>query len=318
MISAFLVIGGLALLLAGGELLVRGVVGLAGRLRLPPMLVGGVVAGFGTSTPELVVSVDATLSGAPDIAMGNVLGSNIANILLILGLAAALSTIARPDGAMRDGAVTLAASVLLAGLCTLGEVTAWQGAAMLALLVAIVTWQYWRDRRSTRMALANGLPEPAHEIVPARPWVIAAVLAAAFPALIVGANLLVDGATSLARGVGLSEAVIGLTVVAVGTSLPELATSTVAAARGHAAVAYGNVVGSNLFNALGIVGAASLAGPLSVAPIMAKVDAPIMIGATVLMLGFVGWGRGIGRPAGLLFLALFIGYTIARIALEAS
>jgi len=169
------------------------------------------------------------------------------------------------------------------------------------------------------MAVAERLPEPAHAAVPARPWTIALALLLAFPMLILGADLFVDGAVRTARLIGLTEAVIGLTVVAVGTSLPELATSTVAAARGHGAIAYGNVAGSNLFNALAVLGVAAMAGPLTIPPVMAMVDGPVMVAATVLMLVLVlRRPEGIGRVGGAVLLGLFVAYTAGRIAIGAA
>lgn len=319
MTTALLLIGGLVLLLVGGEALVRGAVGAAGRMRLSPLLVGTVIAGFGTSTPEMVVSVDATLVGTPAIAAGNVIGSNIANILLILGLAAVIRPVARPDHGLADGLVLLAVTVGLAGLCVIGTIPAWAGVAMIGLMAVIVAAHYRRDRRMTRIAVADRLPEPAHGVVPAKTWTVVLALALAFPALIVGADLLVEGALRAATTFGLSEAVIGLTIVAIGTSLPELATTTVAAYRGHGAVAYGNIAGSNLFNALAIMGAASIAGPLTIPRMMAWVDGPVMVAATALMLVLIlARPSGIGRGGGVLLLGLFVAYLVGRVALGAA
>jgi cation:H+ antiporter len=298
-----LLLAGLVLLFFGGEFLVRGAVSLANRLGLSPLVIGLTVVGFGTSAPELLVSVDAALRGSPDIAVGNVVGSNIANVLLILGLSALVWPIAAGQaGLRRDMGVMVAATVLLLGLAQTGVITRLSGMAMVVLLAIylfIVTRagrkeEFDGEETATRMA----------------GWKEAAAIIGGLAALMLGADLLVGAATNIARSFGVSEAVIGLTIVAVGTSLPELATSLVAALRRHSDVAIGNVVGSNIFNILGILGVASIVTPLPVAQRIAEFDVPLALGVALLLAGIAIALRSIGRIAGGAFLAAYLLYVI--------
>ncbi len=291
---------GLVGLFLGGETLVRGSLGLAQRLGLSPMLIGLTVVGFGTSMPELLVSVDAALRGAPAIAIGNVVGSNIANILLIVGVAAVVWPI-RPDGPppRRDLLAMLAAAVVLLPVFAWGMVTRPMGAALMAGL-ALYLWAAFRDPDGKVAAVVGFVPPP----------VTGALLRVGFGlvALVVGARLLVDGSISLARAAGLSEAFIGVSIVAVGTSLPELATSLVAALRRQSAIAIGNVVGSNIFNVLGILGATALIAPVPVAERFLGFDWPVMLVASLVLAGLVAFRPAIGRPAGVLLLLAYAAY----------
>jgi cation:H+ antiporter len=313
--TALILIGGLVLLLIGGEALVRGSVAIAERLGLSPLFVGMVVAGFGTSMPELVVGVQATMEGKPAIAAGNVIGSNIANILLILGLAAVISPIGRPPRLFKpDGFILLAvtAGIVLIGLQ--GRIPAWQGGVMVLLLGGFILFQYLRDKRDAASKVVEEVPLPLPEELPRRPLVALLLLAAGFGGLIGGADLFVEGAVRVARGLGVSEGLIGLTIVAVGTSLPELAATTVAALRRHTDLAYGNILGSNLFNILGILGISSIAGPLVVPPVMVWLDGPVMIAATLAMLMFLATGARLVRWEGAVMVAAFAIYVGGRYA----
>jgi cation:H+ antiporter len=296
--EGLLVLAGLAALFAGGEALVRGAVGLAARLRVPPLVIGLTVVGFGTSAPELVVSIGAALRGVPDIALGNVVGSNIANILLILGLCALLRPLSTGTGDLRrETAVMMAAALALVPLFLLGRLDRGAGALLLAALAAYLGW-------TIRTARAGG--EQLRADTPAGPallWVGAGLVA-----LVLGARWLVDGAVGLARGLGLSEAFIGLSIVAVGTSLPELATGVVAALRRQADLAIGNVVGSNIFNVLGILGATALVAPIPVAPRFATFDLPVMLAATAAAVLVIRRAPVIGRAAGVAALAAYAAY----------
>ncbi|MFZ5961689.1 calcium/sodium antiporter [Thalassococcus sp. BH17M4-6] len=289
---------GLPALLGGGELLVSGAVALALRLGLSPMVIGLTLVGFGTSTPELLTSLRAASQGAPDIALGNVVGSNIANILLILGLAALIRPMAVADraGFRRDGGWMLAAGLACALLVLLPVIGRGAGLGLLAGLAAFL----W-------LTLRRATPDaPADVAGPPRPlWQAALAFTAGLGLTLLGAVLLVDGATGLARDFGVSEAVIGLTLVAVGTSLPELVTSVLAARRGHGDVALGNILGSNLFNVLGILGATALAVPLPVADSIARVDVWVMLAASLALLVLGAARARIGRLPGL---ALLISY----------
>ena len=248
----FLIIAGFALLLFGGEAVVRGSVALAQRLGVSPLIVGLTIVGFGTSLPEMVVSVNAALVGSPGLAVGNVVGSNIANILLILGVAAIIAPIAvHPDAVRRDmiGMATVTLIYVVLGMT--GQIVLWQGVLMLVALAAYIGFTVWHDNK-TNDAVAELHRDEAAEmgVIPLRTVSIAGIIVTGLFAVVVGAEWLVTGATSLATAFGVPDEVIGLTIVAFGTSLPELATSIVAAYRGHADVCVGNVLGSNLFNLL--------------------------------------------------------------------
>jgi len=303
--SPLLLVGaGLALLFFGGDLLVRGAMALAARLGVPATLIGLTVVGFGTSMPELVVSVDAALRGTPDIALGNVVGSNTANVLLIVGLAALVWPIRTAGLSLgRDLLAMLAASAALLPLFWIGTVTRGAGAALVAALALYLA-------QSIRAARAEPDAEPLRTVsLPKSGLLTLAGLAM----LIVGARALVSGAVEIARDLGVSEAFIGLTVVAVGTSLPELATSLVAALRRQSAIALGNVVGSNLFNVLGILGVTALIAPVPVATRFLTIDLPVMAGAG-LALALLMQRPSIGRGTGIMLLAAYAAYVVFAVS----
>ncbi|MDH3235558.1 MAG: calcium/sodium antiporter [Alphaproteobacteria bacterium] len=317
--TALLLVGGLALLLIGGEALVRGSVAIAERYRLSPLLVGMVIAGFGTSMPELVVSVRATVGGTPAIAAGNVIGSNISNILLILAVAALIRPIGRPPRLfMPDGLILMAVTVAVVLLGLQGRIPGWQGGIMVVLLAGFIVFQYLRDRRANTelLAVSGQPPVPLPAELPRRLSISILLILAGLGGLIAGGDWFVDGAVRLARGLGVSEGLIGLTIVAVGTSLPELATSALASIRGQSELAYGNVLGSNMFNLLGILGCAAIAGPLEVPRLMVYADGPVMIGATALMLFFLASGTRLVRWEGGAMLACYALYIALRAALS--
>ena len=295
-------LGGLIGLFAGGEALVRGAVGIARRLAIPPLLIGLTVVGFGTSMPELLVSVDAALRGVPDLAVGNIVGSNIGNVLLIVGLAALVWPI-RVTGATlgRDTAVMMAATLALVPVFWMAEVGRPAGALLLAALAGYLVWAY---RHPGAVAVEDAAPVPPL-------WRSGLWVALGLVALMVGARFLVDGAVNLARGHGISEAFIGLTVVAVGTSLPELATSLIAALRRQSEIAIGNIVGSNIFNLLGILGATALIAPIPVAGRFLSFDLPVLIAASGVLTGLLLLRPGIGRGAGLGLLVAYGAYVWA-------
>ncbi|WP_093038836.1 calcium/sodium antiporter [Roseovarius azorensis] len=290
-------LAGLFGLFFGGEALVRGSVGIARRMAISPLLIGLTVVGFGTSTPELLVSVDAAWRGVPDIALGNIVGSNIANILLIIGLSALVWPI-RVMGATlrRDTTVMMAAALALVPIFAMGQMNRLSGVILLAGLMTYLIWAY----RQSGDAIPDdaGLPAPASVLVSGL-WVIGGLIA-----LMVGARLLVDGAVSIARSYGISEAFIGLTIVAVGTSLPELATSVIAAFRRQSEIAIGNIVGSNIFNVLCILGVTALIAPIPVASRFLTFDLPVMIAVSLVLTGLllarpvIGRGTGAGMLAG--------------------
>ncbi|MCY1125247.1 calcium/sodium antiporter [Frigidibacter sp. RF13] len=292
---------GLVLLFVGGEFLVRGAVGLAHRFRIPPMVIGLTIVGFGTSTPELLVSLQAALGGVPDVAIGNVIGSNIANILLILGLSAVIAPVAAAFAPIRrDLAVMVGSTVLLWLIMLGGVISHLEGGLMLAALAAYLL-----------ISLSSGAhppEEPAHEV--ASPWLATFAVIGGLAALMLGARFLVDSASEMARAVGVSEAVIGLTIVAIGTSLPELATSLIAALRGNSAIALGNVLGSNIFNILGILGLTAAIHPVPVDARFPAFDLPIALAAALAMVALSYLHDRVGRGAGAAFLAAYLGYTL--------
>ena len=298
-----ILLGGLVGLLFGGEALVRGSVGIARRLAIAPLLIGLTVVGFGTSTPELLVSVDAALRGVPDIAIGNIVGSNIANILLIVGLSALVWPIRVLGGTLRrDTGVMMAAALVLIPVFWLGAIGRLSGAVLVAGLIAYLVWAYLRPGAGK----AEDDPSP---MVPL--WQSALWVAVGLVALMLGARLLVDGAVSIARGYGVSEAFIGLTIVAVGTSLPELATSLIAALRRQSEIAIGNIVGSNIFNVFGILGVTAVIAPIPVAPRFLTFDLPVMIAVSLVLTGLLLTRQVIGRGVGVALLAGYAAYVWA-------
>ncbi|MEO8244265.1 MAG: calcium/sodium antiporter [bacterium] len=300
----FIVMGLIGLFL-GGEALVRGSVNVARRLSISPLIIGLTVVGFGTSTPELLVSVQAALQGAPDIAVGNVIGSCVANLLLILGVTSLVTPI-RIVGATlrRDTAVMVAAGLVLVPLFAIGEIGRWAGGVLVAGLAFYLIWAVLTpgDHRPEE----DGQSDPQMPVLTALLWI-----GFGFAALLFGAQFLVEGSVAIARDFGVSEAFIGLTIVAVGTSLPELATSLVAAFRRQTAIAIGNVVGSNIFNILGILGVTAIVRPIPVAPRFLTFDLPVLIVASLVVTGLILRQPQIGRVTGGLLLIGYVVYVIA-------
>lgn len=295
------VAAGLLSLFFGGEALVRGSVGIAHRMAISPLLIGLTVVGFGTSTPELLVSVEAAWRGVPDIAIGNIVGSNIANMLLIVGLTCLVWPI-RVSGTTlrRDTAVMAAAAITLVPIFATGEIGRISGFMLVIALAGYLTWAYLQPGETDIEEIE--MQSPASTLVSGL-WVAAGLVALMF-----GARFLVDGSVSIARGFGVSEAFIGLTIVAVGTSLPELATSVIAAFRRQSEIAIGNIVGSNIFNVLGILGVTALIKPVPVADRFLAFDLPIMIAASLVLTGLLLTRQVIGRVIGLVVLATYVLY----------
>ena len=304
---------GLVLLLGSGEFLVRGAVGVARALGVSPLFIGLTLVGFGTSAPELVASLIAASRGAPGIAVGNVVGSNSANVLLILGVTAMISAVPVSRQAFHRDAVALAAASLVALLVALvGRLDAWGGIVMIGTLVAYITVTYRAEKKShSAEAVIHEGESALHTPRPAGIWMPLLVAAASLGGVILGARLLVDSAIVIARDFGIDETVIGLTVVAVGTSLPELAVSVIAAFRGQGALAVGNIVGSNIYNILFILGMTALVRPIPVPPQIARVDIWVMLLVTSALLVYMVRGRTMGRGIGALFLASYAVYVWA-------
>lgn len=317
-------VGGLILLMLGGELLVRGAVQVATRFGVSPLVIGLTLVGFGTSTPELVTSVQAALSGSPGIAYGNIVGSNIANILLILGVAAIITPIAVSSTALkRDSSIMVLVTVVFAIVATLVPMGLLAGLVFVAALAVYIFAAFWQERGLAAGALDDGHGAAfdkslaLQEADPAlkatgeigKSAFLSIVIAVAGLALVVlGGNFLVNGAVGLARSFSISETVIGLTIVALGTSMPELVTSVMAALRKQTEVAFGNVVGSNIYNILGIGGFTALIAPTDVPREIVRFDNPIMIGASLVLVAFVFTGRRISRREGAILAAGYAAY----------
>ncbi len=311
-----LVIAGLVILLVAGDFLVKGAVSLSLRVGIPPLIVGFTIVGFGTSAPELLISIQSALAGSPGIALGNVVGSNIANILLVLGVPALLFTMdTRRVDSRRTYLQMIVASLIFVGICYAGPLYIWQGLVLLMLLAAMLFDAYLCTRRHQKgVNIDNVTSEELSELEDADPnmpiWQMAGYVLAGLIGLPFGADILVEGAQRIAADFGVSEEVIGLTIVAIGTSLPELATTVVAGYRKQADVAMGNVIGSNMFNLLAIMGIASFFGPLPIADQFFTIDFWVMLGASVILALFVFFPLKLGRIWGLVFLTAYGGYLI--------
>lgn len=316
--TVLMLLGGLVALLIGGELLVRGAVRVAEKAGVTPLIVGLVIVGFGTSTPELMTSVQAAAAGSPAIAWGNIVGSNIVNILAILALAALIKPIVLSGGnLLRDTGVCVAASLLLLALAFNGWHGVLIGAAMLGGLIFYVVRCYRDERLETAPTNHTAAYDRQQALEMADPqlhnrqngwWWPVLLLLAGLALLMFGARLLVSGAIDLARVAGLSETVIGLTIVAIGTSLPELVTSVVAARRGQAEIAFGNVVGSNIYNILGIGGVTMMVSPAAIPETLFPLDLGVMAAAALVVLAIGLTWRRFGRLTGGLLLVAYAGY----------
>lgn len=322
---------GLVILLFAGDSLVRGAVNLSLRVGIPALIVSLTVVAFGTSAPELLISIKAVLDGVPGLALGNVVGSNTANVLLVLGVPALMTGLATKGcDTRRDYIFMLAATVLFLALGVGGVYGFNQGLGLLAglaFMLTAATRTALAHRRRVKADLAaqhaakgeavdpdilDAEADEEEDLEGADPdmpgWKIALFLVLGLIGLPLGADLLVNAATSIARDLGVSETVIGLTLVAVGTSLPELATTVMAALRRQADVALGNVIGSNMFNLLAIIGVAAIVGPIPVDPSFFKFDFLVMTAASLLLIPFVFRGWDIGRLWGAAFVALYFVY----------
>ncbi|WP_296717808.1 calcium/sodium antiporter [Erythrobacter sp.] len=311
--AILLVAGGLVLLALGGELLVRGAVGMASRLGISPLLAGLTIVGFGTSMPELATSIQAALGGSPGIALGNVVGSNIANSLLILGISAIIMPIAvNPASFKRDSIAMAVATLLATGAVMLGIIGVLPGIVLVAALAGYVWWAYKSESASHDAEAHRHEAEAEDRPVPpdTGPVVLGGMIIAGLAAAIFGAGLLVDGATVLASAAGVSESVIGLTVVAIGTSLPELIACVIAVIRKHGDVALGNVVGSNIYNICGILGLTAIIQPIEVPAEIARFDIWVLVAVTALLIVQLRSGWRLSRLEGALLVVLYAGYTV--------
>ena len=310
MTLTLLFLAGLGLLLLGAELLVRGASRLALSLGLAPIIVGLTVVSIGTSAPELAISIGGALSGTPDLAMGNIIGSNIANVLLILGLVALVAPlVVHRQLVWLDVPIMIAASALCFGMAFDGRIARWEGAVLLVGAIAYVVFLIILARRHPEQVTDD--PALGHDTATQRVPRLLMLMAAGLAMLVGVAQLLVNAATGIAAAFGLSDLVIGLTVVAVGTSLPEIATSILSAIRGQRDLAVGNIVGSNIFNLLLVLGATALVArdgvPVSASAL--RFDLPVMTAVAVACLPIFFTGHRIARWEGALFLGYYIAYT---------
>ena len=310
MMDWLFVMVGLVLLLLAGDALVKGAVNMSLRLGVPALIVSLTIVAFGTSAPELLISVQAILDGVPGIALGNVVGSNTANVLLVLGVPALLATMHTSECETRKTYLQmLAATGLFILLCFQGIITWWSGLILLAALAAMLGYAMVEVKRHRRAN--NGADDEVEGADPDLTWFkIITFLILGLIGLPLGANLLVDGASNIARHYGITETVIGLTLVAVGTSLPELATTVMATLRRQADVALGNVIGSNMFNLLAIIGIASLVGPIPVDQQFLTFDLWVMLGASLLLIPFVFLRQDITHGWGILLSCAYAAYLV--------
>lgn len=305
MIDTLMIIAGLILLFVGGEFLVKGSVSLARNLGLSKVLVSSVIIGFGTSMPEMTVSVGAALKGSSDISLGNVVGSNIANILLIAGVAALICPILVEDKKIRrDISMMLFATVILCALGLYGVIGLVSGLLMFSFLLAFIFYCYQQDRSSKAVEVTSENEEIILPLSKSSVYSLSGLVL-----LIGGAYMLVEGGISLARNFGLSEAVIGLTIVAVGTSLPELATSMIASLKKQGDVVIGNILGSNFFNILAILGITSMIKPVIIIEQIMNFDLWVMLGVAIFLSIFLWVPFKINRIIGSFMVLLYVSYT---------
>ena len=311
MITEFAFAGlGLLILLLAGDVLVKGAVNLSLRLGIPALIVSLTVVAFGTSAPELLISIKAILDGVPGLALGNVVGSNTANILLVLGVPALISGLTAASDTRKTFVVMIGGTLIFIALAFLGPITWWHG----LILLAVLAWVLFDTARQAQAHRQSAEDDGAPDIEEADPdmpwWKIGLFLGLGLIGLPLGADILVDSSVAIAVNFGVSDTVIGLTLVAIGTSLPELATTVMAALRRHADVALGNVLGSNMFNLLGIIGVAALVGPIPVDPAILRFDIWVMLAASLILIPFVFLRWRMGRRVGVAFSALYIAYLL--------
>ncbi len=310
-LTIVLFVVGLGLLTIGADVLVKGAATLAGSFGIAPLIIGLTVVAFGTSAPELAVSINSALQGQPDIALGNVVGSNICNVLLILGLSAIAAPLVVQRQLVRvDVPVMIGASLILAALALDGNLGYWDGLLLSLGLLAYVGLLLNLSRKNKAVADAVLAEVEIDETGKAHPLKSLAFIVVGLAMLVLGSSWLVDGAVMFARSLGISELVIGLTIVSVGTSLPELATSVMASIKGQRDIAIGNIVGSNIFNIFSVLGISALVAPdgIRVATEALQFDIPVMLAIALLCLPLFYIGFTISRSRGAMLLAWYVGY----------
>ena len=308
--AIFLIIAGFILLMGGAEYLVKGAVDIAAKLKIPTIIVGLTIVAFGTSTPEFVVSIKAALNGSAGISVGNVIGSNIANILLILGITALISPIkCRRRIFLRDYKFLFAVSLLFSLFTLNGRIDTWQGIVFLLLLLGFIYHNY---KNSSQEDIDDGEEKDGESS-----WLkVIFITLGGLLAILFGADILVKGAVNMARILGVSEEIIGLTIIAVGTSLPELATTVLATLRRQTGVALGNIVGSNIWNIVFIMGATSTITEVNVPKQFIYYDVWVMLVSTLVLYPAMMTKARLTRLEGFLFFIVYVAYIISQILIS--
>ncbi len=311
---ALKLIGGFILLIAGAEILVKGASKIAAAAGISPLVIGLTVVAFGTSAPELAVSVMSSLNGAPDIALGNVIGSNIFNVLFILGISALIVPLVVAQQLIRlDVPIMIGTSLLVLGFAWDGHIQWWEGSALLVIGIVYTVFVIRQSKKEkSKEVLEEYRAEYGENIQTekGKTWLSVLLVFAGLSLLVLGSRWLVDGAVAIAHNLGISDLVVGLTIIAAGTSLPEVATSIIATLRGERDIAVGNVVGSNIFNIVFILSiAAVVGGGIPVAPSAIEFDIPVMTAVAVACLPMFFTGKRIDRWEGAVFLVYYLAYT---------
>ncbi len=310
-----LLIFGFVILILGGDLMVRGAAAIARHWGVPALIVGLTIVAFGTSAPELVVGVQAVLQGQGDLAAGNVVGSNIANVLLALGLPALIMSIpTNMAGVARNSLIALFATILFMGLAFINSpLVFWQGAILFGGILVYLAYMFRLAKAGAEDPILEEMTEidEGQDGLPMNVWKSALFLIFGLIGLVAGGTLIVDNAEIIARGFGVSNTIIGLTIVAIGTSLPEIATVIIATWRGHPEVAIGGVLGSNVFNIFAVMGAAAMAGPVMVDNTLKVFDFWVMLVAAIVLFVFIATRQPIGRKTGIIFTVGYILYLLA-------
>ncbi len=307
----FWLIFGLLILIVSGEFLVRGAVGIAKKFQISTLVIGMTVISFGTSAPELIVSVNAAIGGHPEIAIGNVIGSNIANIALVLGITVLILPLIVDRNTKRiDYPMMLLAALLFAVFALNGSIDFLEGIILFIILVLFTYFLIRNSRKATKLLNSTGATKADEELGKTSQNMVVSLtyLAVGLIGLYFGAGWLVDGASSIALHFGMEERVIGVTVVALGTSAPELITSVVAAYRKEADISIGNLIGSNIFNIMAVIGIAAMIQPIEVSEATINIDMIWMIGITIALLPLMLIGKKLGRFKGVMLISTYIVY----------
>ena len=316
LVPALLLVLGIVFLIIAGDWMVRGAAALARHWGVPALIVGLTIVAFGTSAPELVVGVQAVMQGAGELAAGNVIGSNIANVLLALGLPALIMAIpTNMTGVARNTFICLFATVLFIALAFINNPLAmWQGGILFTGIIVYLLYMFRLSKAGIHDPILDEMTEieEGEDGLPTKVWVSFAYVIIGIAGLVIGGKLIVDNSVLIAARMGISETIIGLTIVAIGTSLPEIATVVVASYRGHSEVAIGNVLGSNVFNLFAVMGATALTGPVPIERQLLTFDVWVMLASSTALLIFVLTRQPIGKKTGAIFL---VGYALYMLAL---